>query len=143
MGAAVAATGLLLTSTASWVGSKVCNKSSEKVSVSIGYKSGDYGWTSEGWWSVEPGDCTRTVNGDLDQRYYYVCAAGDNGGLWAAHKGEQDGGVFCVAKQKFTFHNRDFSKGDTIDCEAGDQLSKQFSEVDTEAAADFTYDLKD
>ncbi len=140
--AAVLATALLTSAGPSWAGFKVCNHSDEKISVSIGYKSSDYGWTSEGWWSAAPGDCTRILTGDLNQRYYYVYATGDDGGLWAARKGEQDGGFFCMGKRKYTFHNGDFQKNNAIDCEASGQTTKQFVEVDTKGATEFTYDLE-
>ena len=35
---------------------RVCNKSADKANVAIGYNSKEYGWTSEGWWSVAPNE---------------------------------------------------------------------------------------
>jgi len=136
------AVGLSLTAGSAMAGFKVCNRSNGKVSVAIGYKNGDYGWTSEGWWTIAGDDCHNIVNGKLDQRYYYVYATSDDG-VWQASKGEQKGGYFCIAKAKFTFHNRDYETKGEIDCEAGGQVTKQFLEVDTEDADNFTYNLKD
>jgi uncharacterized membrane protein len=121
---------------------RVCNKTDDKLNASVGYKHDDYGWTSEGWWSVNPGECTRILNGHLSQRYIYVYAMSDHG-VWEAQKEEQDGGYFCISKTKFTFHNKDFQSKKVIDCEAGGQVTKHFLEVDTEDAEDFTYNLKD
>ena len=136
------AAAMMIAASPAWAGFKVCNRSKEGISVAVGYNSKDYGWMSEGWWSVSPGDCTRLVSGDLDQRYYYIYAVGDDGGLWAARKGEQDGGFFCISKHKFTYRNSDYMKHNVIDCESGNETTKQFSEVDTENADDFTYNLR-
>ena len=141
-GSLLAAAGLALTAGGAMAGFKVCNHSDGKVSVAIGYKSGDYGWTSEGWWSIESDECHDIVTGKLDQRYYYVYATSDSG-VWQAHKGDQKGGYFCIAKSKFTFHNRDYETKGEIDCEASSQVTKQFLEVDTEDTDNFTYNLKD
>lgn len=137
------AVGLSLTASPALAWFKVCNQSDEKISVSIGYKHSEYGWTSEGWWSIESDKCHNIVTGKLNQRYYYVYAAGSDGGVWQASKGEQKGGYFCLGKAKYTFHNRDYEKKGEIDCEAGGQITKQFLEVDTEDADNFTYNLKD
>ncbi len=141
-GGAVLAAGLLLTAGNAVAGFKVCNRSDQKISVAIGYKSGDYGWTSEGWWQIESDECHNIITGKLNQRYYYVYATGGDG-VWQARKGEQKGGYFCIGKAKFTFHNREYETKGEIDCESGGQISKQFLEVDTEDADNFTYNLKD
>lgn len=136
--------GLVLASGgAAMAGFKVCNKSDERVNVSIGYNSKDFGWTSEGWWAADPGECTTILKGDLDKRYIYVFAVGAKDGVWEAEKDEQEGGFFCVGKAKYTFHNSDFQKGKEINCEASGQTTKQFLEVDTKDADEFTYDLED
>lgn len=123
-------------------GFKVCNKAEEGINVAIGYQSRDYGWTAEGWWTVPEDSCTSILNGDLDQRYIYIYAIGTDGGLWAAEKGEQEGGFFCLRTSKFTFHNNDYQKNNEIDCEASGETTKQFVVVDTKGATDFTYDLE-
>lgn len=142
-GSVVLAVGLSLTAGSAMAGFKVCNRSDERISVSIGYKHDEYGWTSEGWWTIQSDDCHNIVTGKLNQRYYYVFATGSDGGVWQAHKGEQKGGYFCVGKAKFTFHNREYETKGEIDCEASGQITKQFLEVDTKDADNFTYNLKD
>jgi uncharacterized membrane protein len=119
---------------------KVCNKSKERASVSIGYNSSEYGWTSEGWWRVPVGDCVNIINGDLKSRYYYVYATGHRGGTWSGRK-EQDGGFFCIAKEKYTLHNREYQKDKTINCEKSRFQTKKFRIVDTGEAKSFTYNL--
>ena len=118
---------------------RVCNKSSERVNVAIGYNNKDYGWTSEGWWAIEPENCHNIIRGRLDNRYYYVYAIDTQDGVWEAPESQQ-GGFFCVGKEKFTFHNREFG-GDVLDCEKSSQITKHFLSVDTQDADDFTYNL--
>jgi uncharacterized membrane protein len=138
--------GLTMTAAgSSFAGFKVCNKSTEKANVSVGYNHRDFGWTSEGWWTIAVDDCHTILTGDLDQRYYYIYVLGDNGGTWSAGKSGQKGGFFCLSKTKYTFHNQDYRSKDKdeVDCEAGSQQTKQFLEVDTERATDFTFTVKD
>ncbi len=70
--AAMLAAASLATASASFAGFKVCNKSNERASVSVGYNSSEYGWTSEGWWRVPVGDCVSIISGELNSRYYYL-----------------------------------------------------------------------
>lgn len=119
---------------------RVCNKSAERVNVAIGYNSKEYGWTSEGWWGIAPGGCHDIITGRLANRYYYVYAIDDKDGVWEAEK-SQEGGFFCIAKAKFTLHNREFETNRVLDCEKGDQVTKQFLSVDTKDADNFTYNL--
>ncbi|MDG1532180.1 MAG: DUF1036 domain-containing protein, partial [Paracoccaceae bacterium] len=37
-------------------GLEICNTTGDVQEISIGYK-GDGGWTSEGWWLIEPSKC--------------------------------------------------------------------------------------
>ena len=121
---------------------RVCNKAVERVNVAVGYNSKDYGWTSEGWWQLSTGDCKDLITGDLTNRYYYVYADDDTDGTWEA-KDDQKGGFFCVSDNKFTYHNRDYTDGDKIDCDHGGLDSQHFFEVDTGDSSDFTHNLTD
>ena len=138
--AAMVAAFSLMTATAGHAEFKVCNKSKERANVSIGYNSSEYGWTSEGWWAVPIGDCVNILNGDLKSRYYYVYATGHKGGTWSGPK-DQDGGFFCIRKEKYTVHNRDYQKDSTISCEKGRFETKKFRIVDTGETTSFTYNL--
>ena len=40
----------------------ICNDTRDTQGVSVGYK-GDPDWTSEGWWNIEPGECSTPVGG--------------------------------------------------------------------------------
>ena len=139
---AIAAAAALFTITASRAELQVCNKSSERLSVSVGYNHSEFGWTSEGWWRVPLGECSTIIKGELGSRYYYIYATGHKGGTWSGPK-KQDGGFFCITKEKYTFHNREYQKGDTINCERRSLQTKKFSIIDTDNNADFTYNLTD
>jgi uncharacterized membrane protein len=128
--------------TASHAALSVCNKSAESIQVSIGYNHSDYGWTSEGWWSIDSGDCFTAVSGDLDNQYYYVYGEASDGGTWSGKK-SQDGGFFCTSEHKFTFHNDDYLDGDNLDCESAGLSTVHFLEIDTGDSTDFTEDLND
>lgn len=124
----------------SWADFWVCNQSSVRASVAIGYKHMDYGWVSEGWWNVAPDDCISILKGNLPNRYYYVYANGRNT-VWEASEG-QKGGFFCTTSKKFTFRNDDFQSGTNIDCEASNQTTRHFIEVDTGDARNFRFNLR-
>ena len=138
----IAAAALAFTTSASRAELQVCNKSSERLSVSVGYNHSEFGWTSEGWWRVPTGECSTIIKGDLGSRYYYIYATGHKGGTWSGPK-KQDGGFFCITKEKYTFHNREYQRGDTINCERRGLQTKKFSVMDTDNNSDFTYNLTD
>jgi uncharacterized membrane protein len=119
---------------------RVCNKSNERATVSIGYNSSEYGWTSEGWWRIPIGECMNIINGELKNKYYYVYATGHKGGTWSGRK-DQEGGAFCIAKEKYTLHNREYRSGDVLNCEKSRFQTKKFRIVDTGESSNFTYNL--
>ncbi|WP_425105250.1 DUF1036 domain-containing protein [Ancylobacter sp.] len=119
---------------------KICNRANETVNLSIGYDNSDYGWTSEGWWKLAQDECTVMIRGRLANRYYYIYAAGEEGGTWSGSS-KQEGGHFCIAAEKYTLHNRDHQTGDTLDCEEAGFTSVKFDEVDTKSNQNFTYEL--
>lgn len=139
--AMIALVGATICSGPSFAGFKLCNQSDEGLSVAIGYNNKEYGWVSEGWWNVDKQKCENILTGELNNRYYYIYAEGDNGGLWAAPK-DQDSGFFCIKKGKFTLRNDDFQSKNEIDCESNGATTKQFKTVDTKNAQDFEFDLQ-
>lgn len=91
---------------------KICNQSTETVSTAFSYLNvssnrlggvlggvfggsipqSNKGWTSQGWWTLNPGACAEVYPADLSERnsYFYVYAKGSDGGLWGGNK------RFCV-----------------------------------------------
>src|SRR5690606_37142205 len=71
MALAVALTaGLLAPRTAS-ADFTVCSQHRELIYVAYGYDDG-VDWVSEGWWSVDPGQCTVVYSGAIPYRYLYL-----------------------------------------------------------------------
>jgi uncharacterized membrane protein len=108
---------------------RVCNDSGEKISVAIAYFGSDAeGWTSEGWWNLDDGECATPVSGDLDNRYYYLFADGEK------HKWTGDYTNCVDPDHSFTLKHAD------SDCNFA---KKSFFKVDTgTTATDFTYTFK-
>ena len=108
---------------------RVCNETSNKVSVAFGYRA-DKGWQSEGWWVADPTTCVTIYHGDLEsRRYYYVYAADDvTGGAW-------DGDVYmCTRDETFTIFGVE-------DCLARGYERTGFFEVDTNNKSNWTLQL--
>jgi uncharacterized membrane protein len=109
-------------------GLKICNETDYVQGVSVGYE-GEEGWTSEGWWNIDPGDCSTPVSGKLKKRYYYYRAEIDGGDF--------DGGgyFFCTTPSEYTI------VGDT-DCESRGYDREDFAEIDTgETATSFVFTM--
>lgn len=123
-------------------GFRVCNRSSQRVDVAFAYPHAQFGWTSEGWWTIPAGECKLIMRGDLTNRYYYLYATGSKGGVWQATS-DQHGGFFCVQTNRFVLQNRNFQKDDSLDCAAYNLQGKHFLVVDTEGAPNHVHNLKD
>jgi uncharacterized membrane protein len=121
---------------------RVCNHSSQRVDVAFGYPHGHFGWTSEGWWTLHTGECRTIMRGTLSNRFYYLYATGSRGSIWQAPEG-QEGGFFCIQRDRFVFHNRNHEKDGVLDCGAGNLQSKQFFKVDTGGAPNHVHNLSD
>lgn len=107
---------------------RICNKSGSRVGISIGYRS-DKGWTTEGWWNLEPTSCEVILPGDLKSQYYYMFAVDyDEGGEWA-------GSAFmCTADKVFTINGIE-------DCLARGFQRTGFFEIDTGTQSSWTVQL--
>jgi uncharacterized membrane protein len=109
---------------------RVCNESSNPVSIALGYRA-ERGWQSEGWWVANPSQCAIVFQGDLNSRFYYLYVADDIGG------GAWDGDNFmCTRDETFTIF-------DTDNCLARGYERTGFFEIDTQNRTDWTLQLKD
>jgi len=109
---------------------RICNETSNPVSIALGYKAVS-GWQSEGWWVASPTQCATVYQGDLDARFYYLYVADDIGG------GAWDGPVFmCTRDESFTIFGVE-------DCLARGYERTGFFEVDTQNRSDWTLQLTD
>ena len=107
---------------------RVCNETSNLVSVALGYRA-ERGWMSEGWWQTPAGECRVLYQGDLERRFYYIYAVDDVGG------GAWDGQVFmCTRDETFTIFGVE-------DCLARGYERTGFFEIDTQSRSDWTLQL--
>jgi uncharacterized membrane protein len=108
---------------------RVCNNTTSRVGVAIGYKDKD-GWATEGWWNL-PGrsGCEVILRGTLASRYYYIYAVDyDRGGEWSGHA------FMCTRDKEFIIRG-------TGDCLTHGYDRTGFFEVDTGEQADWTVQL--
>ncbi|HKJ63416.1 MAG TPA: DUF1036 domain-containing protein [Hyphomicrobiales bacterium] len=109
---------------------KLCNTTSSRVGVAIGYKD-DKGWVSEGWWNVASQTCEVLLKGTLVARYYYIHALDyDRGGEWAGKA------YMCTDDKAFTIRG-------VSDCQNKGYKRSGFFEVDTTEEDDWTVRLTD
>jgi uncharacterized membrane protein len=110
---------------------KLCNTTTNRIGVAIGYSEPGGGWTTEGWWTLPAQTCETLYKGPLPTRYWYVHAIDyDAGGEWAGQS------FMCTKDKAFTI------KG-VQDCAKRGYNSTGFFEVDTQDAADWTIRLID
>jgi uncharacterized membrane protein len=109
---------------------KLCNTTSSRVGVAIGYQDST-GWTTEGWWNIAAQTCETLYKGTLSSRFYYVHAVDyDRGGEWAGKS------VMCTTDKTFTIRG-------VQDCPRRGYKSTGFFEVDTQDANAWTIRLTD
>ena len=66
-----------------WADFKLCNATSSRLGVAIGYQD-DKGWATEGWWNIPSQSC-ETLLKVMPSRYLYVHAVDyDRSGEWGA-----------------------------------------------------------
>lgn len=109
---------------------KLCNTTSSRVGVAIGYKDSQ-GWVSEGWWNVASQTCEVLLKGSLVARYYYIHALDyDRGGEWGGKA------KMCTDDKSFTIRGVD-------NCQGRNYKRSGFFEVDTSEEKDWTVRLTD
>jgi uncharacterized membrane protein len=109
---------------------KLCNTTSSRVGVAIGYKD-QKGWVSEGWWNVASQTCEVLLKGSLVARYYYIHALDyDRGGEWGGKA------FMCTDDKAFTIRG-------VQDCQTRGYKRSGFFEVDTTEQKDWTVRLTD
>ncbi|MET3890172.1 putative membrane protein [Bosea sp. OAE506] len=109
---------------------RMCNTTSSRVGVAIGYRDAQ-GWTTEGWWNIAPRACETLLRGTLAARFYYVHAVDyDRGGEWTGKS------VMCTRNKEFTIRGIE-------DCLARGYERAGFFEVDTGEQKSWTIQLTD
>lgn len=109
---------------------KLCNTTSSRVGVAIGYKDAK-GWATEGWWNVAANTCETLLKGTLIARFYYIHAIDyDRGGEWAGSS------YLCTGNKAFTIRGVE-------ECTKRGYKRTGFFEVDTGEENDWTVRLND
>jgi uncharacterized membrane protein len=109
-------------------GLRLCNRTTSRVGIAIGYKENKR-WSTEGWWNVAPDTCETLVAGALVSRFYYVYAVDyDRGGVWGGKA------QMCTRDKMFTIHGIE-------DCVARGYEKTGFFEVDTGEQKSWTVQL--
>lgn len=109
---------------------KLCNSTSSRVGVSIGYQD-KKGWATEGWWNIAAQTCETLLKGPVPSRFIYVHALDyDRGGEWAGTN------FMCTQERSY------FIAG-VQDCAKRGYKRTGFFEVDTGEAKDWTIRLTD
>ena len=108
---------------------RICNKTTSRVGIAIGYKA-ERDWTSEGWWTVEADRCATLLTGPLVSQYYYMYAVDyDQGGEWGG-----ESAYLCTQEKEFTIEG-------VSDCVARGFQRTGFYEVDTGDQDNWTVQL--
>ena len=109
---------------------RLCNNTSSRVGVAVGYKDAD-GWATEGWWNLAARTCDTLLRGGLVARFYYVYAVDyDRGGEWSGRA------YMCTRDKEFTIRGIE-------DCLARGFERAGFFEVDTGEQRSWTVQLTD
>lgn len=113
---------------------RLCNTTSSRVGVAIGYRDAQ-GWTTEGWWNIAPRACETLLRGTLAARFYYVHAIDyDKGGEWTGKS------VMCTRNKEFTIRGiedclaRGFDRAGYFEVDTGEQKSWTIQLTDTTGA---------
>jgi uncharacterized membrane protein len=108
---------------------RLCNNTSNRIGIAVGYKVENEGWTTEGWWNLGARSCETVLRGSLVARFYYIYAVDyDRGGEWSGQA------FMCTREKEFTI------KG-TEDCLARGYDRTGFFEVDTGDQPSWTVQL--
>lgn len=109
---------------------KLCNGTSSRIGVAIGYED-KTGWSTEGWWNVPAQSCETILRGAPPSRYLYVHAIDyDRGGEWTGNS------FMCTSDKSFRIT-------DNKDCEKRGHRRTGFMEVDTGGNRDWTVRFND
>jgi uncharacterized membrane protein len=109
-----------------------CNDAGVHLEIAISYPDGKGAWIAEGWWLVEPGQCTDVIVGPLKSRYYYFFAHGLEGTKFSGKT------PYCIQTKKFTLNQKRFGKRTEADCARAGLRVENFKEMDTGKSKDFT-----
>lgn len=119
-----------LIASAAYADLTLCNSTSSRVGVSVGYRD-KQGWSTEGWWNIASQTCETLLKGTVPSRFIYIHAVDyDRGGEWAG------GNHMCTADKSFVIRG-------VQDCKKRGYKRTGFFEVDTGESQEWTIRLTD
>ena len=101
-----------------------CNQTKSMIEAALGRRH-ENGWTSEGWWQIQPGQCSRVYNKPLTQRFFFYYARA----LTLKAK-DGDGVMTWSGKYAFCIDNKAFKIDGDSGCEARGYRQQGFQDVD-------------
>jgi len=101
-----------------------CNETKSVVEAAFGHRD-DGTWVSEGWWQIQPGQCSRVYNKALTQRFYFYYAKA----LTLPAK-DGKGPMTWSGKYSFCTDTKAFKAEGDSNCEARGFRMQGFQEVD-------------
>ncbi len=128
--AACLATGLGVVAGPAEADLRMCNMTTSRVGIALGYRDVQ-GWLTEGWWNLNARGCETLLKGPLAARFYYVYALDyDRGGDWSGRS------FMCTRDREFTIRGVE-------DCLARGFDRNGFFEIDTGEQKTWTIQLTD
>jgi uncharacterized membrane protein len=109
---------------------KLCNSTSSRIGVAVGYQDAT-GWATEGWWNIASQTCETLLKGAVPSRFIYVHALDyDRGGEWVGTN------FMCTDDKSFAIRG-------VQDCLKRGFKRTGFFEVDTGESQEWTIRLTD
>ena len=109
---------------------KLCNSTSGRVGVALGYQDAK-GWATEGWWNIASQTCETLLKGPVPSQFIYVYAVDyERGGEWSGKH------QMCTTDKSFVIR-------EVKECVPRGFRSTGFYEVDTGQSNDWTIRLND
>ena len=128
--AMIAGLGTLAACEPAYADIKLCNSTSSRIGVSIGYQDAQ-GWATEGWWTISSQTCETLLKGTVPSQFIYVHAVDyDRGGEWAGAN------FMCTDDKSFVIRG-------VQDCSKRGFKRSGFFEVNTGDAKEWTVRLTD
>jgi uncharacterized membrane protein len=120
-----------------------CNRTQQPIEAALGHREhgdddqGDI-WISEGWWRIEPGQCSRVFGQPLTERFYFYHATA----LAPSSPGKKP--FVWQGKYQFCTDAKAFKIEGDGDCEGRGYRVKGFQQIDLGPnTRDYTLDFKD
>ena len=121
-----------------------CNRTQQPLEAALGHREQGEGedagdiWVSEGWWQIEPGQCSRVYSQPITERFYFYYATA----LASTVPGRAP--FVWQGKYQFCVDNKAFRVEGDGDCEGRGYRMRGFQQIDIGAnAKDYTLDFKD